>query len=368
MKLSVVILNYNVRYFLELCLRSVVEATKDIESEIIVVDNHSADDSCEMVKTMFPEVILIENKDNVGFSKGNNQAVRNAKGEYLCILNPDTVLPEDVFVQLLAFADAKEKVGIVGCRLVDGTGHFLPESKRNIPTPYVSLKKVTGFTKEYYANQLGEFEVGKIPVFVGAFMLIKRAVYNEVQGFDEDYFMYGEDVDLSYKVLEAGYDNYYNGTITAIHYKGESTLKDAVYARRFYGAMQIFYKKHFKKNILFNLAVWFGIRMAYVASREPKPANPKVNHYILVSDKMAEGLEEALAKKVSVVDEIQQVKPHTEIIFDANLLSFKKIIQYMCDNQINRNAKFKILSKNSTFILGSNSSKNRGKVILLEQN
>lgn len=189
MKLSVVILNYNVRYFLELCLKSVEASLVNIDAEIIVVDNQSSDDSCDMVKTKFPKVKLIENNDNFGFSKGNNIAVAEAKGEYVCILNPDTVVEEHTFEDLLQFADNQSNLGILGCRLIDGQGRFLPESKRNVPRPMVAIKKMLGFPKSYYVSDLDEKSIGNSSVFVGAFMLMKRDIYNQVQGFDEDYFM-----------------------------------------------------------------------------------------------------------------------------------------------------------------------------------
>lgn len=258
MKLSVVILNYNVRFFLELCLHSVRAATSNIESEIIVVDNNSTDGSCDMVKQLFPEVILIENKVNLGFSKGNNQGVEKSQGEYLCILNPDTVVAENTFIQLLNFSKTKENIGIVGCKLIDGIGKFLPESKRNIPVVKVALQKIRGKSKNYYAKHIQEEDVAKVDILVGAFMFMKRSVYKILKGFDEDYFMYGEDIDLSYKAMKEGFNNYYFGPSTVIHFKGESTLKDANYTKRFYDAMQIFYKKHFKSNFVFDTIVFWG--------------------------------------------------------------------------------------------------------------
>ncbi|TBV27537.1 glycosyltransferase family 2 protein [Meridianimaribacter sp. CL38] len=363
MKLSVVILNYNVQYFLESCLKSVQKAIDGIEAEIIVVDNNSSDRSCDMVKTHFPDVVLIENKENSGFSKGNNIGVSQAKGEYLCVLNPDTIVAEDTFKILLEFANGIENLGILGCRLVDGTGHFLPESKRNIPKPNVALKKLLGKPQSYYATQIEEEAVGEVPVFVGAFMILKKEVYKEVGGFDEDYFMYGEDVDLSYKVLKAGYDNYYNGNTTIIHYKGESTLKDLNYAKRFYGAMQIFYKKHFKSNFIFNSLVWLGIRGAYLMRSEPLVAKNRIDSYTLVSKDIPRGLKEALNKPITQVASIDTVEEYTEIIFDAEYVTYKSIIEHISNPEINNKAFFKILPKNANFIIGSNSSKNRGEVI-----
>ena len=189
------------RYFLELCLKSVQKAITTLDAEIIVVDNNSTDESCKMIKQLFPEINLIENKQNFGFSKGNNLGVAIAKGEYICILNPDTVVAEDTFTSIIAFADKQKNLGIVGCKLIDGTGQFLPESKRNIPTVEVALKKIIGDSKKYYAKHLDENTTGKAAILVGAFMLMKRNLYRKMNGFDEDFFMFGEDIDISYRVL-----------------------------------------------------------------------------------------------------------------------------------------------------------------------
>jgi GT2 family glycosyltransferase len=199
MQLSVIILNYNVRYFLELCVLSVESALKTIDSEIIVVDNNSSDDSCEMMKIRFPNIKLIQNNQNVGFPKGNNIGVAEAKGEYVCILNPDTVVAEDTFEKVLAFAKNQTDLGIIGVKLIDGTGNFLPESKRGIPTPWVAFTKIASLYKlfpksnrcnKYYAQHLAENQTGKVDILVGAFMFLKKELYNEVGGFDEDCFMY----------------------------------------------------------------------------------------------------------------------------------------------------------------------------------
>ncbi|MFI1772260.1 glycosyltransferase family 2 protein [Thalassobellus citreus] len=362
MKLSVIILNYNVCHFLELCLKSVEKATSTINSEIIVIDNNSIDGSCEMVKRLFPEVTLIENDENSGFSKGNNIAVSKAKGEYLCILNPDTVVAEDTFVKLLSFAENKEKLGIVGCKLINGSGVFLPESKRNIPYVNVAFKKFFGNSEEYYANHLNKNSIGEVDILVGAFMLIKREVYNSVLGFDEDYFMYGEDIDLSYKVHNAGYQNYYYGETSVIHFKGESTLKDKSYARRFYGAMQIFYEKHFKKNKLFDLFVWAGIIVMCFFRRLPKVKKKNILNYLFISDKMNEQLKDKLSKNIILKSNLDNVKKDTEVIFDANVLSYKEIITLIEKNN-NDNITFKILPNASNFILGSDNGFRRGEII-----
>src|SRR5690606_31054651 len=324
--LSVLILNYNVRYFLEQCLLSVQKALEGIDSEIIVVDNASKDDSCEMVRQLFPNVNLIENKENTGFPKGNNIGVTRAKGKYLCILNPDTVVSEDTFTKLLDFAQTKENLGIVGCKLIDGTGAFLPESKRNIPTPKVSLLKMLGKSDKYYANHLSEDEIGKVSVFVGAFMFVERQKYLKLNGFDEDFFMYGEDIDLSYRFLKQGFDNYYFGQTTIIHYKGESTNKDKIYLKRFYGAMKIFYKKHFRKNIFLNLMIDLGIKIFLLINNFKEEKTDKIlpETYILISEDkdFRRLLSQKLLKDVDLVKEYKILnfnllkEDNIEIVFD----------------------------------------------------
>lgn len=368
MKLSVIILNYNVRHFLELCLRSVDAAIEGLDAEIIVVDNQSSDDSCEMVESYFPHVTLIQNEKNYGFSKGNNIGVERAKGEYICILNPDTVVAENTFKSLLNFADQIDNLGILGCRLIDGVGRFLPESKRHIPTPGVAIRKILGWSRSYYATNISENEIGPVPIFVGAFMLLKQEVYKAVGGFDEDYFMYGEDIDLSYKVLKAGYKNVYNGETTIIHYKGESTLKDKTYAKRFYGAMQIFYDKHFKSNIVFDAMVWLGIKLARLTAPENDQGDESLTRCVLVSSNSNRKLNQALNSEIQVIPTIEIYENNTEYILDNHYLSFGSIIDMLSKSPKNSTATFKILPKNSNFIIGSKSSKQRGQVLPFTNN
>ncbi|XCF05563.1 glycosyltransferase family 2 protein [Tamlana crocina] len=366
MKLSIVILNYNVRHFLELCLRSVSAAISNIDAEIIVVDNHSEDDSCDMVKTLFPNVKLIANTENMGFSKGNNVGVAQAQGEYLCILNPDTVVAEDTFERLLEFAETKTQLGAIGCKLINGAGLFLPESKRNIPYIKASVKKMLGNPSEYYATHLEANAIGKVDILVGAFMFLKRQVYNKVGGFDEDYFMYGEDIDLSYRILKAGYKNYYLGSLTAVHFKGESTLKDKNYAKRFFGAMQIFYRKHFKSNRFFDMFVWLGIKMAYFFRRIRTEKSKTVHQYIFVSDKMDERIQKNLGGTVVLQTQPQNYSSGTEVVFNANTMSYEKIIKTMEQNfEKEKEVTYKILPNNSNFIVGSDDGFSRGEVIML---
>lgn len=369
MQLSVVILNYNVRFFLEQCVRSVQKALQNIDSEIIVVDNHSSDNSCRMIKELFPDVILIENQDNTGFPKGNNIGVARAKGKYLCILNPDTVVSEDTFSQLLDFAQNKTNLGIVGCKLIDGTGNFLPESKRNIPTPLVSLLKLLGKADKYYANHLSENQSGKVDIFVGAFMFVEREKYLHLNGFDEDFFMYGEDIDLSYRAVKSGFDNYYFADTAIIHYKGESTGKDSIYIRRFYSAMQIFYKKHFKTNFIFDRLIALGIRLfTFINSfRKNKPIQVFPEAYILISEneELQAKLTHTLNKPVERILSLKSLNFNNikaEIIFDGDYLTNREIISFI-QQQRNKGYTFKIKPPETNFIIGSNSKNDKGEVI-----
>lgn len=363
MKLSVVILNYNVRYFLELCIKSVIAATADLDAEIIVVDNNSADTSCQMIAQLFPEVVLIKNKQNLGFSKGTNIGVAQAKGDYLCILNPDTVVAEDTFKKCLAYAEKILRMGVLGCQLIDGRGQFLPESKRNIPTPSVSIKKILGFSKSYYANHLKPSDIGKVDILVGAFMFLKKDVFKHVNGFDEDYFMYGEDIDFSYKVLKLGYQNIYYGDTTILHYKGESTLKDKTYAKRFYGAMQIFYDKHFKSHPAFDTIVWLGIKFGSFILERPKPINIQIEAYILLSKNLSFNLK--LPFQYELKRDLKTVAAHSQIIFDGSTINYKRIIGNMATSDAKKSLTFRILPNNAQFIIGSDSSQERGEVVLL---
>ncbi len=370
MKLSVIILNYNVRFFLEQAIRSVQRAITGIDAEIIVIDNDSSDDSCEMVKKLFPNVTLIENKENVGFSKANNQAVAVAKGEYVCILNPDTAVSEDTFIKCISYAQTTENMGALGVYLMDGTGNFLPESKRNVPTPKASILKLFGLGGSYYAKHLSEDAVGKADILVGAFMLLKRSIYNEVGGFDEEYFMYGEDIDLSYKIKMAGYQNHYLGSTDVLHYKGESTKKDALYYDRFYGAMRIFYKKHFKTNLLFNASVNLGVSLLkrFRASKSNNVVSvAPENAYVFTENLyLLKGLSEKLnmpLKSASKAIFQEENFSNSMLIFDSEYMQYSQIFSIMKRFR-NNNNQFRIYPPRSNFIVGSDQSDEKGSVIV----
>ncbi len=266
------------QHFLEQCLHSVGKATKNISAEVIVVDNNSVDGSIEMLKAKFPEVQLIENKKNTGFSYANNQAIKIAKSEYILLLNPDTVVEEDTFEKVIAFMDTHPDAGGLGVKMLDGKGNFLPESKRGLPTPAVAFYKMCGLSSifpkshtfgKYHLGFLDENKINEVEILAGAFMLLRKTTLDKVGLLDETFFMYGEDIDLSYRIILGGYKNYYFPETRIIHYKGESTKKSSVnYVFVFYRAMVIFAQKHFSQNnaklfsIIINLAIYFRAGVA----------------------------------------------------------------------------------------------------------
>jgi GT2 family glycosyltransferase len=370
MQLSVIILNYNVRYFLEQCVRSVQKALENIDAEIIVVDNNSSDDSCLMMKQLFPQITLIENKENLGFPKGNNIAVQQAKGEYICILNPDTVVAEDTFKKLLAKC-CQLSAGIIGCKLIDGTGNFLPESKRGVPTPWVAFTKIFGLYKisnffgKYYAQHLSENQSGKVDVLVGAFMFMKRNLYTEVGGFDENCFMYSDDIDLSYMIQKLGMENFYFHETSVIHYKGESTVKDEKYLERFREAMQFFYKKHFKKSFFFDNFIQIGsFLFAGFKQKKPQKWAREIDKYIVFSK---QNIQLNLNKPIEYLTDFKQFKNknniNSELIFDTNSFSFAEIIHFM-EKHKSKNITFKNYISQSNYLIGSNNSTDRGEVLI----
>ncbi|MGB1363047.1 MAG: glycosyltransferase [Flavobacteriales bacterium] len=254
--LSVVIVSYNVRAFLEQCLVSVERAAKGLDVEVWVVDNKSVDGSVDMVKRRFPWVKLIANEDNVGFSVANNQAIRKSSGKHVLLLNPDTVVREDTFAKGLEHMEAHPNVGGMGVPMYDGTGQYLPESKRGLPTPWVAFCRMAGLhrfapTSEkfnaYYAGHLGERDTGPVDILAGAYMWMRKEALDEVGLLDEQFFMYGEDIDLSWRLVLGGWENHYCANTSIIHYKGESTKKGSLnYVMVFYNAMLLFAAKHYE--------------------------------------------------------------------------------------------------------------------------
>jgi len=279
MELSVIIVNYNVKHFLEQCLCSVRKAVNGLETEIMVIDNKSSDSSIEYLEPKFPFVKFIRNKENLVFAKACNEGFRLSMGKYILFLNPDTIIPEDCFQKSIGFLESHDDAGALGIRMIDGAGKFLKESKRSFPAPLTSLYKLFGLARifphskifaKYHLGNLDENKIHEVDVLAGAYMMVKREVLEKMNGFDETFFMYGEDVDLSYRIQKAGYKNYYFSDSSIIHFKGESTRKGSLnYVRMFYKAMSVFVRKHYKTgranlfNFFIRIAIW--IRAALTA-------------------------------------------------------------------------------------------------------
>jgi len=280
LELSVIIVNYNVKHFLEQCLYSVRQALKKTSGEIIVIDNCSSDNSLGYLQPRFPDVCFVANKENLGFARACNQGWKMSAGRFVLFLNPDTILPEDCFEAAIRFFEKHPEAGALGSKMLDGSGDFLKESKRAFPSPLTSLYKLFGLSKlfpqsahfsRYHLGHLDENKNNEVDVLAGAYMMIRKEVLDEVGGFDERFFMYGEDVDLSYRIQKSGRKNYYFAGSPIIHFKGESTRKGSMnYVRMFYSAMSLFVRKHYGGrqaglfNSLIHLAIWF--RAALTAS------------------------------------------------------------------------------------------------------
>lgn len=385
MQLSVIILNYNVKYFLEACIKSVQKALVNLQAEIIVVDNASNDGSKEMMESVFPDVTYLYQSTNAGFPKGNNIGVQLAKGEFICILNPDTIVSETTFEKLIEEYKKLQNPGILGCHLIDGSGHFLPESKRGIPTPWVAFTKVMSLYKlfpktkkfnQYYAQHVSENENGKVAILVGAFMFMKRELYLKVGGFDEGCFMYSDDIDLSYLALKQNLTNYYIATTSVIHFKGESTLKDGTYMKRFKEAMQFFYKKHFSTSFLFDVMMNLGIlifafkKKTEVVSHKKTPDfflilskknDIEIKNSILRTEKFTE-----LEPLISFLEnEIINNSKRIEVLYDSDFFSHENYINLLIRFK-NRGVTFKLKPLNSEYFLGSNDKNDRGEVLFMK--
>ena len=313
MKLSIIIVNYNVKYFLEQCLESVFLAIKNIAAEVFVVDNRSSDDSVKYLKPLFPDVKFIENQENVGFSKANNQAIAQSQGEYILLLNPDTVIGENSLTNVCRFMDENPQAGAVGVKMLDGYGQFLPESKRGFPSPWNSFCKMTGLSRLFpYSKRFGEYHlkylnknyIHAVNILAGAFMMVRKKAVEKAGYLDERFFMYGEDIDWSYRIIHSGYKNYYYPE-PILHYKGESTKKDIKYVKHFYEAMLIFFNKHYPRSNRF-FKLW--IRLAIICCGT------------------FSAFQKVLKPFKTIFSNPKAVKEYT---FDKSMLSYEQIIRTM---------------------------------------
>lgn len=276
MDLSIIIVNYNVKEFLENSLQSILKATSRISYEIIVVDNASDDGSIELIKSKFPEVKLIENKENIGFSRANNIALNIARGKYFLLLNPDTIVEEDTFETMLKFFEENKDVGLAGCKIINPDGTLQAGCRRSFPGPWNSFCKVTGLSSlfpksrifaRYNLTYLDENLTHEVDAISGSFMFLKSEIYKKIGGLDEDFFMYGEDLDWCFRVQQAGYKVFYVHSTQIIHYKGESTKRSSIdEIRHFYNAMHLFVKKHISSSFVVEAILRIAIIMREIVA------------------------------------------------------------------------------------------------------
>jgi GT2 family glycosyltransferase len=391
MQLSIIIVNYNVKYFLEQCLCSVKKAIKEIESEVVVIDNGSGDKSIEYLQEEFSFVKFIIINKNEGFSKANNIALHRCMGEYVLFLNPDTIIAEDILQHCLNFFSTHKEAGAVGVRMIDGSGNFLPESKRSFPSIAVSFFKLSGlsyllphskFFNRYALGHLSENEVHEVDVLCGAFLMVKRNVQLELNGFDESFFMYGEDIDLCYRIQKSGYKNFYLGNKTIIHFKGESAKQSSFnYVRIFYSAMSVFVKKHYRggnawlMNVLLHAGIYARASVSLLAS--PFQRREKVSSYLntgkkflLVGDPVSSTEAESIIKQNIEAAEIKKLQSlrsvcelqeiFDEVIFCAGNFLYKESIQFIDETKNKYNYKWHGLYTKS--IVGSSDKEFTGEV------
>lgn len=380
LKLSVVIVNYKVKYFLEQCLYALRGAVSGLDAEIFVVDNASGDDSVAYLRPLFPEVVFIENADNPGFAKANNQAIREARGEYILLLNPDTVVGEENLRTLCYFLDEHPQAGGVGVKMLDGHGRFLAESKRAFPTPWVSFCKLFGLSRlfprsrrfaRYSLPFLDADKEHEVDVLAGAYMLLRHEALDKVGLFDEAFFMYGEDIDLSYRIVLGGYKNYYLPE-RILHYKGESTKKgDMKYIRAFYGAMLIFYKKYYPRSGwmvsgMIRLAVGLTAALSIVPRKTASAGKPRGGRrriLVLCGESRFEAIRSICAERMpeaefinhwnldeeratDVICRRNQMKGFTDYVFCFPDLRFEQMLLLM-DTVVNKRMVYHIYNSKS---------------------
>lgn len=398
MKLSVIIVNYNVRYFLQQCLTSVQKAMQGMDGEIFVVDNCSSDDSLSMLSQRFPQVRVLANRDNPGFARANNQAIALSSGQYVLLLNPDTLVAEDALRLAVGYMEAHPDCGGLGVKMTDGRGRFLRESKRGLPTPMVSFFKAFGLSAlfpqsrlfgRYHLGFLDENEIHEVDILAGAFMMMRREALDKVGLLDEAFFMYGEDIDLSYRLLSGGYRNVYFPVSRILHYKGESTKKGSLnYLKVFYQAMIIFARKHYHGSFLalylamIHVAVFLRAGMSAVAiflrkiywkallalRRLFSWQRPRV--CLLVGNEadrpvMERALDLALARQgarrtatlysdgFDQMEAVLERQEADEIVFSDRLDNYKDLILCM-EKHASRDREYKIVHVSDKYLVGSN--------------
>ena len=397
MDLSIIIVNFNVKYFLEQALYSILKSGHNLKIEIIVIDNNSTDGSRKYLTPKFPTVKFIWNNHNPGFATSCNMGLDIASGECILFLNPDTIIPEECFNKCLKFIKSKPKCGALGVKMIDGSGSFLKESKRGFPGASASFFRLSGLTflfpkskiiSAYYAGHLSRDAVNEIDIVAGAFFMVKRSILNKTGGFDSRFFMYGEDIDLSYRIKLAGFKNYYFPEISIIHFKGESTKKSKTYNNIFYGAMHLFVNKHFKgiNNLPMHIAISAGKLLSLLKLRV-KTKNYSSFHIKNIAAFGNAGsfgiIEELLNDSTENFNLKYKIEVHSKangseisgslsnkffdsILFSEGILSFKNIIHYMENNP--KKYLYLIHANNSSSIVYSDDKNEKGNFISEKSN
>jgi len=351
MKVTVIIVNYRVKYYLAQCLHSVLKALEGIEGQVVVVDNDSQDDSIIFNRQLYPQVRFIENKENIGFARANNIAISESQSEYVMLLNPDTIVNEHLLHDCIELMDAHPEVGATGVRMLCENGQFAPESRRGVPTPFTAFCKMAGLTKlfphsrvfgRYYMKYLDEYAATPIEIISGACMFLRRSVLDECGLLDEDFFMYGEDIDLSYRMLQTGNQNYYIPS-RIMHYKGESTQKNTFrYVYVFYEAMYIFFKKHYSNyNWILSVPIRSAIYLKGASeflTRKVKGVFEKpmtVLQYLQTTRFLLRGSNKTLEAMAAICDynqltydiEENQTVHYDFVVYDVDEYSYEEILE-----------------------------------------
>ncbi len=375
MELSIIIVNYNVKFFLEQCLHTVLKAVSQLEAEIWVVDNHSTDDSLNFLKPKFPSVHFIANPKNSGFGSANNLALSYTSGQWVLFLNPDTLIPEDCLINCLDFLKTKPNAGALGIRMIDGSGKFLPESKRAFPSPITAFCKLTGlsalfprsaFFNRYSLGQLNSFENHPVDVLAGAFMMVKRKVLDQTGAFDERFFMYGEDIDLSFRIQKAGFTNYYFAGSSIIHFKGESTRKGSLnYVLLFYNAMLLFVRKNYRglKAGLFG----FFIQVAIILRGLISVIYKILLFFLKMGQKKSKNVQKREESMIFIdktvkINELNLSEKSVVLFCESASFSWKQIIQQVEEFSYT-NAQFRFHGSKTHSIVGSDSKETEGEAI-----
>ncbi len=393
LQLSIVIISYNVKYFLEQCLCSVQKAIEKIEAQVLVVDNCSSDGSVDYIRENFSWVQLIANNKNEGFARANNIAFNQCEGDYVLCLNPDTIITEDVLQNCLKFFNIHENAGAVGVRMIDGAGNFLPESKRSLPSITTSFFKLSGLSSlfpkseqfnKYALGFLSENEVHEVDVLCGAFLMVEKSILQKLKGFDEAFFMYGEDIDLCYRIQKGGSKIYYLGADSIIHFKGESSRKGNVnYVSIFYEAMNIFLKKHYSKEyawpviLLLKTGIYTRASMSLIMSplrafkkQISNKTKEEENGILLIGDKISMAEAEEIIRKnmpeatINKTEQLIETHSPDQIVFCSGALSYQKCIQFLSKAKDKKHYMWHGLNTKS--VIGSRNKKLTGVVYTLE--